>query len=163
MSFGSSCHVVCSLLPGGTAVGYQCDVLLSKGGNDQSHSGIAQTGPSFRQAPNEPWKIAVRSGACAIRRTRRRRALDGDLARFKTGAPGGWQPFAGRAPALTRCGAQPARSAAGACCAPTPPWPPGPKAAGGARRAKGPWLTPTSCQAGVAPRWSQRCCAGALG
>ena len=40
--------------------------------------------------------------------------------------------FAGRAPALTRCGAQLARSAAGAWSAPTPPWPGGPKS--GTRR-----------------------------
>jgi len=55
-------------------------------------------------------------------RARRRRALDGDLPQFKTGSPGGWQPLQGAA-ALTRCGAQLAGSAAGAWCAPTPPWP----------------------------------------
>jgi hypothetical protein len=88
--------------------------------------------PSFRQAPNEPWKITVRSGACAIRRTRRRRALDGALARLKTGPPGGWQRLRGARLPLTRCGAQPVPLAAGASSAPTPPWPGGPKS--GTRR-----------------------------
>ena len=62
---------------------------------------IRQHLPFFRSAPNEPWKISVKSGSCAIRWTRRRRALDGDLARFNAGlsltSPEGWQLVQGRA------------------------------------------------------------------
>src|SRR5262249_2549854 len=32
--------------------------------------GVLRCWPSFRQAPNEPWQVTVRSGACAIRRMR---------------------------------------------------------------------------------------------
>jgi hypothetical protein len=62
--------------------------------------------------PNEPWKITVKSGACAIRRTRPRRALDGDLARFKTGAPG-WLRFCSSRGCADRCGARPVRRVIG--------------------------------------------------
>jgi len=40
-------------------------------------------------------------------------ALDADLARFKTGAPGGWPALAVRAPGVDRCGAEPVGRAAG--------------------------------------------------
>jgi hypothetical protein len=43
----------------------------------------------------EPWKISVKGARRASRVARRRRALDGDLARFNAGSPGGWQPLRG--------------------------------------------------------------------
>src|SRR5437764_2919727 len=56
-----------------------------------------------------------------------RSALAGDLARLRTGAPGGWPALAARAPGADRCGAEPVRRAAETGRAPTPPWPGGPK------------------------------------
>src|SRR5262249_1121667 len=86
---------------------------------------IVQSCPSSRQAPNEPWKISVRSGACAIHRTRRRRALDGDLARLHTGAPDGPLLQLALLALIDRCGARPVLWAAGTARAPTPPRPGG--------------------------------------
>ena len=70
-------------------------------------------------------KISRKGGRRPSRVTRS--AFAGDLARLHTGAPGGCPAFAVRAPGADRCGARPVRRAAGTACAPTPPWPGGPK------------------------------------
>ena len=70
-------------------------------------------------------KITRKGGRRPSRVTRS--ALARDLARFHTGAPGGWPALAVRAPGADRCGAEPVRRAAGTGRALTPPWPGGPK------------------------------------
>jgi hypothetical protein len=54
------------------------------------------------------------------------RALDGDLARFNAGSPGGWRSCRARR-ALALVAARWLRPVPGAWSAPTPPWPGGPK------------------------------------
>jgi hypothetical protein len=79
-------------------------------------------------------KITVK-GARRASHVTRERALERDLARLNTGAPGGWRPSLALA---RRVGVtlQRARTVTWDWSTPTPPWPGGPKlrAAGGARR-----------------------------
>lgn len=62
-----------------------------------------------RAGKDRPSRVAL----APSRVTRRRRALDGDLARFNDGSLGGWQLLRG-AIARARCGAELARSVPGA-------------------------------------------------
>jgi hypothetical protein len=104
---------------------------------------IVHTWSSSGRRRTEPGKITVKGARRASHVTRS--ALDRDLARFKTGALGGWPPGTRRAPRLSRRGAQLARLVSGAWSAPTPPWPEGPKS--GTRRPalKVPRLSLTGC------------------
>jgi len=78
------------------------------------------TSPGRLTHPNSPAGHQAGSAGAAARQLCPQVSLQAPL---QDRAPEGWHPHAARAPALTRCGGEPERSAAEIGCAPTPPRP----------------------------------------